>query len=524
MDFKKALFKGRVIILLIALILSIVAINPHPFNEGASIRFVEINSSASLAGIQNPKPTAPPLAREIILSVDNIKIKGEKEYYDVVSNLALNESIQLKTNKGLYKLTTKEKDGFVDLGLTVADAPTSNLRKGLDLQGGTRILLQPQEELSPEDLDLLILNMNERFNVFGLSDVSIRSSKDLEGATYILIEVSGGNDQEIKDLIGKQGKFEAKIGNVSVFRGGDDITYVCRSSDCSGLSPYAPSQQLVADQWSSTFQFSISLNNDAAKRMSEATKQLTLVGQYLSQPISLYLDDQLVDELQIGASLRGQIVNDIAISGPGLGRTQQESQLIALQNMKRLQTILITGSLPVKLDVVKADSISPTLGDSFLKDTVVMMLLAIAAVTAVIFVRYRKLSVVIPIFVTSISEVILTLGTAALFGWNIDIAAIAGILVAVGTGVDDQIVIMDELTSKKTQETSWLKRMKNAFFIIFAAYLTALASMVPLLFAGAGLLKGFAITSIIGITVGVLITRPAFGSFVEELFKDNKDL
>ncbi len=59
-----------------------------------------------------------------------------------------------------------------------------------------------------------------------------------------------------------------------------------------------------------------------------------------------------------------------------------------------------------------------------------------------------------------------------------------------------------------------------AFFIIFASYFVGVASMVPLWFAGAGLLKGFALTSIIGITVGVLITRPAFGAMVEDLLKE----
>jgi preprotein translocase subunit SecD len=106
-----------------------------------------------------------------------------------------------------------------------------------------------------------------------------------------------------------------------------------------------------------------------------------------------------------------------------------------------------------------------------------------------------------------------------LIGANIDIAAIAGLLAAIGTGVDDQIVILDE-TTKKSQEASWVRKMKNAFFIIIAAYVTGVASMIPLLFAGAGLLKGFAITSIIGITVGVLITRPAFAAVAEQLLKE----
>ena len=520
MNIRKAAFNFRSFILFTALLMSVFAINPHFFNEGVSIRSVEYNSSASIGGITNPKPTSSPLSREKITAINEVEIKNIADYYGAQSSFSADEPVSVKTNKNAYSLITKLKDGKPDLGLTVVDAPTTNIKKGLDLQGGTRIILEPEDKISDDDMEILLLNMNERLNVFGLSDVTIRPTSDLEGNKYIMIEVAGENSQEIIDLISKQGKFEAKIGNTSVFRGGQDVTYVCRSADCSGLSPFRASQQSSETEWASTFQFSIALSPSAAQSMADATKPLQVTGQYLSSPISLYLDDQLVDQLQIGSDLRGRVVVDIAISGPGLGRTREESQLAALSNMKRLQTILITGSLPVKLSIVKVDSISPVLGKTFVSNAIKMLLIALAAVTAIIFLRYRKIAIVIPIFITSLSEVTLTLGTMVLLGANLDIAAIAGILVAIGTGVNDQIVIMDELTSKRNVELSWIRRMKNAFFIIFAAYFTAVASMIPLLFAGAGLLKGFAITSIVGVTVGVLITRPAFASAAEELYKD----
>ena len=59
--------------------------------------------------------------------------------------------------------------------------------------------------------------------------------------------------------------------------------------------------------------------------------------------------------------------------------------------------------------------------------------------------------------------------------------------------------------------------MKRAFTIILGAYFTALVALLPLLWAGAGLLKGFAITTIIGITTGVLITRPAFIDMIKRI-------
>ena len=114
------------------------------------------------------------------------------------------------------------------------------------------------------------------------------------------------------------------------------------------------------------------------------------------------------------------------------------------------------------------------------------------------------------------------MGIAAFIGWNIDLAALAGIIAAVGTGVNDQIVITDELIrgGKGKHAISWKDRMKNAFFIVFGAYLTITVAMLPLIFAGAGLLKGFAITTILAVSVGVLITRPAFAVVIEAIIDE----
>jgi len=187
--------------------------------------------------------------------------------------------------------------------------------------------------------------------------------------------------------------------------------------------------------------------------------------------------------------------------------------------MKRLQTILITGSLPAKLNIVKTDSISPILGDEFVKNSLIMILAAILAVCAFIYVRYRELKIALPIMITMMSEVVLLLGVASLISWNLDLAAIAGIIVAVGTGVDDQIVISDETLKGEKQARNWKERIRRAFFIIMGAYFTTVVAMLPLMFAGAGLLKGFALTTIIGVSIGVFITRPAYAVIVENLMK-----
>jgi len=417
--------------------------------------------------------------------------------------------------------TQEISKGLEDIGIRVFKAPKTNIRKGLDLQGGTRVLLQPETVLIPQDLQTLIDTMGERLNVYGLSDLIIRDATDLSGNQYILVEIAGANEEEIRDLLAKQGKFEAKIANQTVFSGGQDIVFVCRSVDCAGIDPNVGCQ-ISNNQNICRFRFSITLTSNAAQKQADVTRTLPVVGEgrYLSEPLELFLDDVKVDELNIGAELQGSATTEIQISGSGVGFSQQEAVFDALNNMKRLQTVLITGSLPVKLDIVKIDAISPLLGEQFLRNALIVGFFSLLSVGIVIFIRYRKLQVAIPMVFISVSEVVLLLGLAALIGWNIDLAAIAGIIIAVGTGVDHQIVIADETLRGERYIANWKDRIKRAFFIIMASYFTVVAALLPLVFAGAGLLKGFAITTILGASIGVFISRPVFAKILEVLLRD----
>jgi len=577
--FKKIITNVRVIILLVSLVLAIVAISPRPGIEGIVIGNIITNSSASEAGLQQPTPTTKPVNKERILEINNKPVKNVVDYYNYIRSLEPNQSFQIKTNKALYRLLTRENieiielnetitktieeiivvnetingtiveknktikkiievpktkeisKGTQDIGIKVFNAPRTNIKKGLDLQGGTRVLLQPESILIPQDLQSLIDSMKQRLNVYGLSDLIIRDASDLTGNQYILVEIAGANEEEIRNLLSRQGKFEAKIANETVFVGGKDIVYVCRSADCAGIDPNVGCSS-SGGQASCGFRFSITLSQDAAQKHADVTRDLPIVGGdgiggassrstgYLSEPLELYLDNIKVDELNIGASLRGSVTTQIQISGSGVGFTQQEAVLNTLDNMKRLQTVLITGSLPVKLNIVKIDAISPFLGEEFLKNAIFVGFLSLFSVGIVVFIRYRKLQVAIPMVLMSLSEVIILLGVAAVIGWNIDLAAVAGIIIAVGIGVDHQIVIADEALRGKEVIYDWKQRIKNAFFIIMASYFTVLVALIPLIFAGAGLLKGFAITTILGASIGVFISRPVFAKVIEILIRE----
>ncbi|UCD20842.1 MAG: hypothetical protein JSW08_03675 [archaeon] len=562
------------LLIVFIIIFALVIINPLSFTSGLQIKEVNPNSAAALAGMKTG---------EVLQQINGIELETLTDYFNFVGSITLDPvDITVKTDEGTFKYESKtldfvvenqtitdvygnaqevgleldmevttinsyslEDNSFIeiklevepslrveiktnkqeyifltseDLGLTLKEISGTRIATGLDLQGGARAIVKPVEPISEQEFEKLLSTVRYRLNVYGITDVNVRKAKDISGESYLVVELAGATPKELKDLVSKQGKFEAKIANQTVFVGGNnDITFVCRDdASCAYIKECFDTEQGAA----CTFNFGVHLSSEAAKRHAEMTKDLeeniTEGSSYLNESLELYLDDVLVSTLRISSDLKGKETTEVAISGSGVGKTKQEAYDAAEADMKELQTVLITGSLPVKLEVDKLDFISPALGKEFLRNIIIAALAVFLAVLVIIYIRYRKIKFFIPVIITLVSELFLILGIAALIRWNIDLPSIAGIIAAIGTGVDDQIVMLDE---SKSRQYSIKERIKRAFFIILAAYATTFVAMIPLMWAGAGLLRGFAVTTLIGITIGVLITRPAFGEILKLVVK-----
>jgi len=498
----------RVWVLIFALFLALLAIAPwKSFDNGVLIKSVEINSTTFEQGLRQG---------QIINSIDGKKIETIEDFSQVIGgkNFSINNSIKtiISTNQGEFILFDDQAPE-----ITVSQLPKTNLKTGLDLSGGSRAIVKAKDkDLSSSEINDLIDIVSNRLNEYGIEDVQVSSITDLEGNNFMQVEIAGATPSDLRDLISQQGKFEAKIGNNTVFVGGEkDITSVSRS----GQEAFIETCQQVTGGYSCTFRFTIYLSEEAAKRHAEITKNLavnaTQQGRYLNESLDLYLDDRLVDTLLISEDLKGRVTTQVSISGPGSGATEEEAFNDAEANMNKLQTVLITGSLPYQLEIVKLDTISPNLGREFTRNIILLGLIVFLIISVILFIKYRKIKITLSVIMTMFSEAFITLGIASIISWNLDAPSIAGIIAGMGTGVNDQIVIIDESISNR--HLSIKERIKRALFIILGAFFTIIAAMIPLFWAGAGMLKGFALTTILGVTVGILITRPAFANIIRRM-------
>jgi preprotein translocase subunit SecD len=218
--------------------------------------------------------------------------------------------------------------------------------------------------------------------------------------------------------------------------------------------------------------------------------------------------------------IRQNAITQYSITGSSQGATEAEAEKNAVNELKELKSILSGGRLPVSTSIGSYYNVSPSLGRQFLFYSMMAVLVALCAVSLFLTLRYRKLELILPIVATSVIELVLLLALLGTFG-TLDLSAMAGVIALIGTGVDNQIIITDEFSRKRKgeeQEMSGREKLSKAFFVVFTTAGVAIASMFPLFLSGIVEVMGFALATILGVIIGVAITRPAYGVLVEAAF------
>jgi preprotein translocase subunit SecD len=184
-----------------------------------------------------------------------------------------------------------------------------------------------------------------------------------------------------------------------------------------------------------------------------------------------------------------------------------------------IASILSGGALPVSIIVGSPGPIPPTLAKHFFKTSGIILIVAVVAVSLFIVIRYRRMFLIAPILITTLMELFIIGSIIGLVG-TIDLSAVAGMIAVVGTGVDAQIIITDEVLARRGAQATAKMLLGNAFYIVWADALLLVVAMLPLFFSTSLVdVIGFSESTIIGALLGVLITRPAYGAIIEKHYE-----
>jgi preprotein translocase subunit SecD len=364
---------------------------------------------------------------------------------------------------------------------------------GLDLQGGLRVeyRVDPNGGVPPTlgDVNVVKQIIERRVNATGVSEPVVVTS----GTDRIVVEVPGVSDTaEIRKLVGQTGKLEFVPLPTSDY--GTQSAPGPRQAVAGQPLPTTPQPLFGGDQISSanvqTDQqgkrvVGFSLKSDGAKLFADYTSN------HVNEFFAIVLDNAVISAPFIESPITG---GSGQISGGGLAGFAQK-------DAEDLVNVLRFGSLPFPVEELASDTIDPTLGQEFLKSSLLAGGIAILLVIFFMLIHYR-----LPGGIASFALLyyaVLVLALFRLIPVTLTLAGIAGFVLSVGMAVDANILIFErskeELRSGKSLAQAIEAGFARAWNSILDSNVSSLITAMILYLFGSSVIQGFALVLIIGV-------------------------
>jgi preprotein translocase subunit SecD len=395
----------------------------------------------------------------------------------------------------------------VPIPSTGQDAGTTRYletKLGLDLQGGLRIEYQvlPAEGKVPtrEDLGVLRQIIINRVDKSGVAEPQVV----IQGTDRIVVEMPGiQNADQIRSLVGTTGRLDfVPLGQASAVEG-QEIPAATLSTDCQTLiDAKQPVENCVLFSGDEVAAASIGANQsgqrtvDFTLRPNGKDKFATYTSDHVGDFFAIVLDGKVISAPTINEPIPGgqvQISQNSSIGG---------YPLAAAQN---LVTILQFGQLPFPIQELANTTVSPTLGEAFLHQSLIAGLIAILMVIFFMVVHYR-----LPGVVASGALIYYALVVYALFRLipvTMTLAGIAGFVLSVGMAVDANILIFErtkeELRVGKSLPSAIEAGFNRAWNSILDSNVSSLITATILFLFGSSVIRGFGLVLIIGVLVSM---------------------
>ena len=364
-------------------------------------------------------------------------------------------------------------------GFCVYINPLANsIKQGLDLQGGSHVVLQAVEtkefKVDDDALNRSVKIIERRINGLGLTEPVIQR----QGKDRIIVELPGVKDPENAiAMLGRTALMEFKDDQGNVVLTGKDLKDA-RAQVSQGNAAVV----------------GLEFNDEGAKKFAELTAR------NIGRTIAIELD---------GKVLTAPVVQE-AITG---GRAQISGQR-SIEEAEQLAILLRSGSLPVKIEVLENRTVGPTLGQDSKEKSIKAFFIGIAAIYVFMLVFYRLAGVVADIAL--LLYVMLLLLTMRYLGATLTLPGIAGIILSIGMAVDANVLIFErfkeEIRKGKTLRSAMGSGFSRAIITILDSNITTLMAAAILFYLGTGPIKGFAVTLSLGplLSMFTAVTVPKF--------------
>ena len=378
------------------------------------------------------------------------------------------------------------------LGLCIWSIITNPIKLGLDLRGGTQVILKPveieqtdQEDLQSEEettgvesaaIDKAMLIILNRIDKLGISEPLV--TKDY--SNNIVIQLPGVEDPErAVDVIGKTAQLEFRILEGVDSDGNPQLGPVLITGDkLSGANAGYDNSGKVVVQFS--------FNSEGAQMFEKITSE------NIGKQLAIVLDG----EIKSAPVIRAVISSDGVIENIG-----------SLEEAKDIALVLQTGALPVNLEIQESRFIGPTLGRDSLQQSLIAGIIGLVLIAVFMVAFYRgfgAISVVGLVF-----YVVFFWGILSALKTPLTLPGIAGAILTVGMAVDANVLIFartrEEIHKGKSKQVSLREGFKNALKAIIDSNITTLITAAALYRFGTGPIRGFSVTLAIGVILSMIV-------------------
>ena len=416
-------------------------------------------------------------------------------------------------------------------GITIGSFERKEMRLGLDLKGGTRLLLRAdvpsdfQGNIS-DALEGTIRVLRRRVDASGLAEAEITK----QGDANISVQLPGLTADKARSLIGRTaqltfcepastpedakangqcdaaGQWKQATGSIDgrkvVLKGGLLKPNAYVGFDQTGLP-------LVA------FEF----QNEGGEVFRQITTRL------LGNKIAIFLDNEELSEPVVQAVIaeRGQISN------------------LSLDRAQELVVQLNSGALPLQLSVLQEQNVAPTLGQDSVNRSVLAGQIGLLLVMLFMVLYYR-----FPGLIAAVALIVYTVLSLAVFKLvpvTLTLAGIGAFVLSIGMAVDANVLIFERMKEELRAGRSYIAaiesgfarawpsiRDSNASTLITCAILYVLGGGIQLPFIGtfdAPLVQGFALTLAAGVAVSlftaITVTRALLRLFINTSISRRRD-
>ena len=248
---------------------------------------------------------------------------------------------------------------------------------------------------------------------------------------------------------------------------------------------------------------SMTMNDEGAKRWARVTSE------NIGKPVAIVLDDQVYSYPTVNQEITG-------------GRSEITGQFTP-EEATDLSNVLESGKMDAQPEIISQRIIGPSLGQESINKGLVSFIVALILLMIFMVCVYgikagtiANLGLIFNLFFTA--------GILASFQTVLTLPGIAGIVLALGMAVDANVLIFErikeELRAGKGLKAAVADGYGNAFSAIFDSNLTTIITMAILAFSNSGAVKGFAITTIVGICcsffTAVYLTRIILEWFIKK--------